>query len=259
MRRTAVFAYGLICYAIFFGTFLYAIGFMSGVGVPKSIDGGATGSAPLAIAIDALLLSLFAVQHSGMARRAFKRWWTGFIGPAAERSTYVLFSSLALIVLFWQWRPLPAAVWSVENPAGRELLWGICALGWLTVLFGTFMISHTHLFGVAQVWARLRGREQPEPRFQTRWLYKYVRHPLMLGFIIAFWAAPVMTVGHLVFAAGATGYILVATLALEEPDLLRFLGEPYRRYRQRVPAFIPHIGDGVTTDELVEPADEATA
>jgi protein-S-isoprenylcysteine O-methyltransferase Ste14 len=250
MRRKAIFAYGLVCYAVFFATFLYMIGFVANLAVPKSIDSGGTGDPLLALFVDVTLLALFAVQHSGMARRGFKRWLRSVVPPAAERSTFVLSSSLVLLLMVWQWRPLPGTVWAVADPAGRELLWGLCALGWLTVLLGTFMISHTHLFGLAQARARLRGEPLPEPAFQTRWLYRYVRHPLMLGFLIAFWATPDMTAGHLLFAAGSTGYILMATLTLEERDLKRVLGEPYRRYRERVPAFIPRLGRGVRVEEL---------
>ena len=251
MRRAAVFAYGVVSYAIFFVTFLYAVGFVANVVVPKSIDSGAAGPALPSLLVDALLLGLFAVQHSVMARPAFKRWWKQIVSPAAERSTYVLASSAALIVLYWQWRPLPAPVWDASGTVAAGILWALCALGWTTVLAGTFMISHAHLFGLAQVWARLRGLELPEPQFQTRWLYRYVRHPLMLGFMVAFWATPRMTVGHLVFAAASTGYIFLATLAFEERDLERYLGEPYRRYRRKVPAFIPRIGQGVRTEDFV--------
>jgi len=250
MRRVLAFVYGVVCYTIFLGTFLYAIGFVANFGVPKSIDSEGTGGTLPALAIDTLLLLLFAVQHSGMARRAFKRWWHGVVAPAVERSTYVLASSLVLITLFWQWRPLPATLWDVASPAGRGILWGVCALGWTTVLLGTFMISHAHLFGLAQVWARLRGAPAPEPQFQTRGLYRFVRHPLMLGFIVAFWATPRMTAGHALFAAASTGYILLATLAFEERDLEHYLGEPYRRYRRMVPAFIPRLGRGVRADEF---------
>jgi protein-S-isoprenylcysteine O-methyltransferase Ste14 len=256
MRRTVTFLYGLVCYTIFLGTFLYMVGFVADFGVPKGIDSGTAGALPASLAVDALLLMLFAVQHTVMARPAFKRGLRRLLPRAAERSTFVLASSLALIVLVWQWRPLPATVWEVHGSAASQLLWGVCALGWATVLFGTFMISHTHLFGLTQVWAHLRNREIPEPQFQTRWLYRYVRHPLMLGFIIAFWATPRMTVGHLVFAAASTGYIVLGTLAFEERDLERYLGEPYQRYRRTVPAFIPHLGHGVRTEDFIPGSDE---
>ncbi len=258
MRRVMAFVYGVVCYALFLGTFLYAVGFVGNVGVPKSIDSEGAGGTLPALAIDTLLLVLFAVQHSGMARRAFKRWCEGVVPAPVERSTYVLASSLVLALLFWQWRPLPATLWDASGPA-RQLLWGVGALGWTTVLLGTFMISHAHLFGLAQVWARLRGVQASEPRFQTRGLYRYVRHPLMLGFIVAFWAAPRMTAGHALFAAASTGYILVATLAFEERDLERYLGEPYRRYRRMVPAFIPRLGRGFRAEELSPASAEAVA
>jgi protein-S-isoprenylcysteine O-methyltransferase Ste14 len=242
MIGALAFSYGVVCYGVFFASFLYAMGFLADAVVPKGIDGGAPGGTAVALAVDLALLGLFAVQHSGMARRGFKRWWTRVVSPAVERSTYVLFSSLVLLLLFWQWRPIAGAAWRIEDGAGRAAVWALYALGWLTVLGGTFMISHAHLFGLSQVKARLRGESAPEPVFQTRWLYRRIRHPLMVGFLVAFWAAPTMTWGHLLFAAAATGYILIATLALEERDLARHLGEPYRRYRRQVPAFVPWPG-----------------
>jgi protein-S-isoprenylcysteine O-methyltransferase Ste14 len=258
MKRTVWFIYGVVCYGLFVATFLYAVGFLSGVGVPKSIDSGLAGGAAAALVIDALLLGLFAVQHSVMARRTFKQALQRVLPPAVERSTFVLASSLVLLLLFWQWRPLPATVWDVQTSAGRMALWTLFGLGWATVFFGTFMISHAHLFGLAQVWARLRNRPAPDPRFQTRGLYRFVRHPLMLGFMIAFWATPRMSVGHLVFAAASTGYILIGTLAFEERDLERYIGEPYRLYKARVPAFVPRIGRGVRTEEFVGNEAQAT-
>jgi protein-S-isoprenylcysteine O-methyltransferase Ste14 len=245
MRRTLAFLFGLVCYVVFLATFLYAIGFLSGTWVPKSIDSGRVEGLVPALAVDTLLLTLFAVQHSGMARRGFKRWWGPIVPAAVERSAYVLLSSLVLALTFWQWRPLPRSVWQVDDPVGAAVLWGLFALGWGTVLLGTFMISHAHLFGLAQVWARLRDAPQPLPEFQTRWLYRYVRHPLMLGFLVAFWSTPRMSAGHLLFAAGASGYILLATLRFEERDLEESLGEPYRRYRRLVPAFVPRLGRSV--------------
>jgi len=242
MSKVLSLVYGLVCYAFFLATFLYAIGFVAGAGVPRSIDSGhAAGGLP-SLLIDLGLLSLFAVQHSVMARPWFKERWTRIVPHAIERSTFVLASSLALALLFWQWRPLPQLVWDVDAPALRALLRGLSALGWLTVLLGTFMISHAQLFGVSQVWARLRGQSPAEPPFQTRGFYRYVRHPLMVGFLIAFWATPAMSVGHLVFAGACTGYILIATLGFEERDLERSMGEPYREYRRRVPAFLPRLG-----------------
>jgi len=242
MTRALGLAYGVACYALFLFTFLYAIGFVADFGVPKTIDSGAPANTLAALGVDVLLLGLFALQHSGMARRGFKRWLTRAVPRSVERSTFVLASSLVLLLLFWQWRPLPGFAWRVADPVGANLLWALCALGWGTVLLGTFMINHAQLFGLSQVWARLRGREAPEPGFQTLWLYRYVRHPLMVGFLVAFWATPLMTFGHLLFALATTGYILVGTLAFEERDLERYLGEPYRRYQREVPAFIPRPG-----------------
>jgi protein-S-isoprenylcysteine O-methyltransferase Ste14 len=250
MRRTAILLYGVISYGVFLASFLYAVGFLANVAVPKSIDSGTPGPVLAALLIDAALLSLFAVQHTGMARRAFKRWLVAVVPASMERSTYVLASSVALIVLYWQWRPLPATIWHVGDPIARGVLWAICAIGWATVLFGTFMINHFNLFGLSQVWAQARREQVVHPVFQTRWLYKYVRHPLMFGFLVAFWATPDMTVGHLLFAAGSTGYIVIATLGFEERDLEREHGEVYRRYRERVPAFIPHVGHGVSVGDL---------
>ncbi len=256
MRRTAIFIYGVFCYVAFLGTFAYAVGFLADTAVPRSVNSGPAAPVWAALSIDMVLLGLFAAQHSGMARQAFKRRLSAVVPAAAERSTFVLASSLVLALLFWQWRPIPAEVWSVAGSAGRAALWALFAAGWMVVLLGTFMISHAHLFGLAQVRARLRGARAPEPKFQTRMLYRHVRHPLMLGFLIAFWATPDMTAGHLLFAAASTGYILVATVTLEERDLERFIGEPYRRYRKRVPAFIPRPGRSVDAEELLDPGRE---
>jgi methanethiol S-methyltransferase len=241
MKRIVTLVYGVACYATFVGTFLYAIGFVADRWVPKTIDSGAAGALASSLGIDALLLSLFAVQHSVMARPGFKRLWTRIVPSAIERSTYVLCASLSLILLFWQWRPIPGSVWTASSPLLRDLIWGLCATGWLTVFLGTFMISHWQLFGLSQVWARLRGREEAAAEFQTRALYRHVRHPLMVGFLIAFWATPRMSWGHLLFSVAPTGYILLATLVFEERDLARHHGERYRRYREHVPAFVPRL------------------
>lgn len=259
MKGITAFLYGSLCYVAFLLVFLYAIGFLGGLAVPKTVNTGQAAPAALALAVDLLLLGLFALQHTVMARPAFKRAWTRLVPPSVERSTFVLASSAVLALLFWQWRPLPATVWEVTNPGGRDLLWALYALGWATVLLGSFMISHTHLFGLSQVWNRLLGRAQPEPRFQTSWLYGYVRHPLMLGFIVAFWATPRMTAGHLLFAGAATGYIVVGTLLFEEKDLVRYIGEPYRAYQQRVPAFFPRTGKHVRVEELLPQAEDMRA
>lgn len=238
MKRIAAFLYGIGCYLLFLGTFLYAIGFVTNVIVPKSIDSGTPGPFWPSLLIDAALLSLFAVQHSVMARPWFKRWWTRIVGWPIERSTFVLFASLALLLLYWQWRPLPAPVWTVESTAGATILWGVSALGWGLVLVCTFLISHAHLFGLQQVHQYRKGQELTNPEFKTPSLYRYSRHPMMTGFFLAFWATPRMTVGHLVFALATTGYILVA-LQLEEHDLIKHFGDRYRAYRAQVPMLIP--------------------
>ena len=237
MRLLAV-VYGVIAYVIFFVTFLYAIGFVGGIVVPKGIDSGAVGPLANTLAIDAVLLGVFAVQHSVMARPAFKAWWTKFVPPPIERSTYVLLASLALILLFWQWRPLPTLVWSVESQPAAMAVWALFWIGWATVLTSTFLINHFDLFGLRQVWAYRRNREIPPSEFHTPLFYRVVRHPLYLGFIIAFWAAPTMSQGRLFFALATTAYILIA-IQLEEHDLLNVFGDTYRDYKARVGMLIP--------------------
>jgi len=236
MRLLAV-VYGVIAYVIFFVTFLYAIGFVGGIVVPKGIDSGAVGPLAATLAIDAILLGVFAVQHSVMARPAFKAWWTKFVPPPIERSTYVLFASLALILLFWQWRPLPKLVWGLQGQAAMAV-WALFWVGWATVLLSTFLINHFDLFGLRQVWAYRRNREIPPSEFHTPLFYRVVRHPLYLGFIIAFWAAPTMSQGRLFFALATTAYILIA-IQLEEHDLLNVFGDTYRDYKARVGMLIP--------------------
>jgi methanethiol S-methyltransferase len=236
--RVAGFLYGVACYAFFFATFLYAIGFVEGLVVPKSIDDGAVVPAARAVAIDLLLLTLFAVQHSVMARPRFKQWWTQFVPKPVERSTYVLLASLALALLCWQWQPLPAVVWHVDNPTAATALVGLSFVGWLIVLTSTFIINHFELFGLHQVANNLAGRAMPPPRFRSPLFYRFVRHPIYLGFIIAFWSLPTMTVGRLLFAAATTGYILIG-IVLEERDLVAVFGDDYRRYRARVSMLIP--------------------
>ena len=236
--RVVVFLYGILAYLVFFASFLYAIGFVSGLVVPKTIDDGAAVPAMEGLIVNILLMSLFAVQHSVMARRQFKEWWTQYVPKSMERSTYVLFASLALVLLLWQWRPMPAVVWQIDNPAIAMTVTGISLLGWLIVLTSTFLINHFELFGLHQITNNLTGRPMPAPRFRTPLFYKFVRHPIYLGFIVAFWAAATMTVGHLLFAAVTTAYIMVGIL-LEERDLVDIFGDDYRRYRDRVSMLVP--------------------
>jgi len=238
MKRLFYVLYGLATYGVFFGTFLYAVGFVTGIGVPKDIETGPSGPAGTALFIDVLLLSVFALQHSIMARQSFKRWWTRLVPPPVERSTYVLFASLALILVFWQWRPIPAVVWQIESETVVLALTALSLVGWGMVLFSTCLINHFELFGVQQAIQGFLGRSAQEPRFRTPVLYKVVRHPIYLGFVIAFWATPLMSVGHLLFAAVTTGYILVG-IAFEERDLIRHFGDEYRRYRDAVPMLFP--------------------
>ena len=240
-RRILYFAYGVACYAVFFATFLYALAFVGNCPRIPSLDGPRTGSLASGIAIDTALLLLFAVQHSLMARPAFKERWTRVVPPALERSTYVLFSSLALILLFWQWRPLGGVVWSVENAIARGVIWTLFGFGWALVLVATFLINHFDLFGLRQVWLFLKGRPYTRLDFGTPGPYRLVRHPLYVGWLFAFWMAPTMTLAHLLFAIATTGYILIA-IQLEERDLVREHGAAYEGYRRMVPMLIPSFG-----------------
>jgi protein-S-isoprenylcysteine O-methyltransferase Ste14 len=236
--RLLTITYGAVSYLVFLAAFLYAVGFVAGVGVPRSVDHGITAPLGQAITVNLLLLGLFAVQHSVMARPGFKRWWTRIVPPPVERSTYVLLASSVLFLLYWQWRTMPAVVWQVTSAAAQYALWALFWLGWAIVLAATFMINHFELFGLRQVYLAWREKPHTDTGFRTPLLYRLVRHPLMLGFIVAFWATPTMTAGHLLFAIGTTGYILIA-LQLEERDLVAALGSHYREYRRRVPMLLP--------------------
>jgi protein-S-isoprenylcysteine O-methyltransferase Ste14 len=240
-KRSIIFAYGIACYALFLLTFLYAVGFVGNFYVPRTIDGQPTGDLATSLLVDLAVLLLFAVQHSVMARPAFKNLWTRIIPVQAERSTYVLASSLALIVLFAYWRPLGGSVWSVQTPVAAYALYALCAAGWLLVLLSTFLIDHFDLFGLRQVWYYLTGKTYHHVGFRSPGPYRVVRHPLYVGFLLAFWATPTMTVTHLLFAVATTGYMLVA-IQLEERDLVDHLGDAYTEYRERVPMIIPFLG-----------------
>jgi methanethiol S-methyltransferase len=239
MGRLLALAYGLVCYIVFLAAFLYAIGFVGGFVVPKTVDSGPVGALIPSLLIDVGLLGVFAVQHSVMARPGFKAMWTRIVPPPVERATFVLLASLALILLYWQWRPLPTVLWSVGGVAATAL-WALNGLGWFVVLSSTFMINHFDLFGLRQVWAHATRAPTPTAEFRTPLYYRFVRHPIYLGFAIAFWATPHMTVGHLLFAAGATGYIFVG-IFFEERDLVDAFGAKYRDYQSRVSMLIPWV------------------
>jgi protein-S-isoprenylcysteine O-methyltransferase Ste14 len=238
MSRILAIAYGVASYLLFLASFLYAVGFVGNLLVPKSIDSGPTDALPASVLVDMLLLLLFAVPHSVMARPAFKRWWTRFVPPPVERSTYVVVSSLTLGFLFWQWLPIPTVLWHVANPVGHWLLHTVFGCGWAIVLVSTFLIDHFDLFGLRQVFLFASQREYTPPAFKTPGLYRFVRHPIMAGFLLAFWATPTMTLGHLLFAVATTAYILIA-LQLEERDLVAFHGEQYRAYRKQASMLLP--------------------
>jgi protein-S-isoprenylcysteine O-methyltransferase Ste14 len=256
MGRIGIFIYGLVSYAIFLGVFLYACGFVGGFLVPKSIDSPVTSMAtPVALLINAALLLAFGLQHSVMARPTFKKWWTQFVPPPAERSTYVLASNVCMIALFALWQPMPAIVWDVQNTIGRGVVWALFASGWLMVLITTFLINHFDLFGLRQIWLHLRGREYTHLPFATPLIYKHIRHPLYVGWITAFWAIPTMTVGHLLFASITTAYILVA-IVFEERNLVDHHGLSYEEYRQRTGKLLPRFRPQVNraTGREVTPA-----
>jgi len=246
MLRFLALIYGIVCYVMFLGIFLYTIGFVTNFAVPKSIDSGTASDWVTSFIVDGVLLGLFAVQHSVMARPAFKRVWMPIVSEAAERSTYVLFTNLLLLLMFWQWRPLPDPVWDLASPLLRTLIWAISGFGWLVVLVSTFLIDHFELFGVRQVYLHFTRQPFRSADFQTRAFYRLVRHPLLTGFVIAFWATPTMSVGHLVFAAMTTAYILVA-VQLEERDLITFHGDEYREYQQQVGMLIPRLNRSKST------------
>jgi methanethiol S-methyltransferase len=240
MKRILFLLYGVISYFIFFGTFLYAIGFVGNLFVPKSIDGAATMPLAKAVLINASLLLVFALQHSIMARPAFKRWWTRFVPEPAERSTYVLLASLCLLLMMWQWQPIGGIVWSIESNLFRTILLSTYAFGWGLVLISTFLINHFDLFGLRQTWLHFTGRKYTSLPFRTPLFYRFVRHPLYLGFLIAFWSTPVMTVAHLLFAMLTTGYILTA-IVFEEKDLETHFGQSYVTYKQNSSKIIPFL------------------
>ena len=240
VKRVILFAYSVACYAVFLATFLYAIAFVGGFVVPTRLDGDLQGSLAEALVINCALLAVFAVQHSVMARRSFKERWTLVVPWAVERSTYVLFASLALLLLFWQWRPIGVEIWTFENATGRAVLWTVFGVGWATVLTVTFLINHFDLFGLRQTWLPLVGKPYTPVSFRTPLPYRYVRHPLYVGFLLAFWATPTMTLAHLVFALLTTAYIVVA-IQLEERDLITEHGAAYRDYRRRVPMLLPRL------------------
>lgn len=239
MKKIIAFLYGTIAYVIFLVAFLYAIGFVGNFIVPKSIDSGQESTFLQALLINALLLSIFAIQHSVMARPVFKKWITSIISPVIERSTYVLLSSLALLLIYWQWIPMTAVVWEVQNETIAMVLTGIFFFGWLVVFLSTFMINHFELFGLKQIYENFKNIDPQSPKFQTNFFYKIVRHPIMLGFIIAFWATPLMTVGHLIFTITTTIYILIAVKYLEEKDLRDAIGKDYEDYQKEVPMLVP--------------------
>ncbi len=256
-RRIVLFAYGIACYVVTLATTLYAVGFIGGFGVPRTLDGPPAVPLGVGLAIDVGLIAVFALQHSVMARRWFKQWWTRIVPAPIERSTYVLSTSLALILLFSEWQPLGGSVWNVEAPVGRAVLFGLFAFGWGLVLACTFLIDHFDLFGLRQVWLELRGRPYRHLPFSTPGPYRLVRHPLYVGWLFAFWMAPTMTLAHLLFAVATTAYILVA-IRFEERDLVREYGKRYERYRQKVPMLVPFASRGDSGEREFVPPSESS-
>jgi protein-S-isoprenylcysteine O-methyltransferase Ste14 len=241
MGRFIGFLYGVVCYLIFFLTFLYLVGFLGNFLVPKGIDSGASVAMAAGLLINVGLIALFGLQHSIMARPGFKAWWTKIVPKSVERSTYVLLSSLVLILMYWQWRPMTQVIWQADAPWSQAVLWGVFGAGFLLVLLSTFVIDHFDLFGLRQVFLNLLGKAYTHSPFKVTFFYKFVRHPLYVGWFLAFWGTPTMTLGHLVFAVGMSAYILIA-IPYEERDLETFLGENYKKYKERVPMLIPRPG-----------------
>ncbi|MGE0760744.1 MAG: methanethiol S-methyltransferase [Pirellulaceae bacterium] len=252
MKRTAFLVFGLSAYVLFLGVFLYAVGFVGNFLVPTRLDGDPAGPLGQALWIDLLLLGIFAAQHSGMARPAFKAWWTRFVPEPIERSMYVLVTNLAMVLLFWQWQPIGGTIWDVQQPAGRVLAYGLFASGWLIVLWTTFLINHFDLFGLRQVWFYFRGRPYAPLGFMAPGPYRFVRHPMYIGWLLVFWSTPTMTAAHLLFAVGITAYILTA-IYFEERDLVRLLGPSYADYRRRVPMLVPRLPRPTTEPQSVQP------
>jgi len=246
MKRSIAMLYGVVCYAVFFGSFLYLIGFLGNLLVPRSVDMGPSAPLAVALAINLALIALFGIQHTVMARPGFKAAWTKIVPKSVERSTYVLISSLILILLYWAWRPIDGVIWQMDAAWAQNIMWAVFFGGFLLVLLSTFVIDHFDLFGLRQVWINFRQRPYTNPEFKVTFFYKFVRHPLYVGWIMSFWGTPRMTAGHLLFAVGMTAYILIA-IRYEERDLVKFLGEDYERYQEKVPMLIPKFGKGHAT------------
>lgn len=233
--------FGVVAYSVTLVALLYLIGFTGNLIVPKSIDSGTAGPLIQSVVVDTMLIAVFAIQHSVMARQGFKRWWTRIVPPSVERSTYVLFASFALLLLYWQWQPIPTPVWTVQDPIAAGAIDGIFWLGWVVLVASTFMLNHFELFGLSQVFARLFGKQLSDAKFRTPLLYRHVRHPIYLGVLLAVWATPAMTAGHLLFALVITAYILIG-IQLEEHDLIQQFGDQYRRYRKHAAMLVPLPG-----------------